>query len=90
MELKPEVIERLKNDSDFQQYLKVVFAGIAEPATKVDLEALPNDRAGEEAKIEIKVQKRLYGLLFTPLTELKEIKEPSAEQIDKAKKKFGL
>lgn len=87
--LSDELIKKLKDYPAFQEYLVYIIAKIEELDSIDGLEQMTNQRAGEEAKVRGKATAKLYELL-APFVELTEKREPTKEQVNQAKEKFGL
>jgi hypothetical protein len=86
--LGDELIKNLNDDKDFQLFKKWLILEIYKLDSVDGLNGLSNDQAGEEAKVRQKAKEKLYEIL-APFN-IKEEIEPSADEIHKAKKKFGL
>lgn len=84
-----DLVKRLKDYPAFQEFLDYIVSEIEKQDTVEGLENLPNEQAGEEAKIRAKTKERLYQIL-KPFLDFKEKREPTEEEINKAKEKFGL
>lgn len=84
-----ELIRRLKTNADFVEFSDYIVQVIDELDTVSGLENMPNDQAGEEAKVRFKTKAKLYEIL-SPFINLKEKREPTEEEKKKASERFGL
>ncbi len=82
-------IKSLKNNSDFLSFVKWVSQNIEELNSVDGLAELPNVEAGEEAKVRIKTVQALHKML-KPFIDFAEKKEPTDQDIQRAKEKAGL
>ena len=84
-----DLVEKLKSDPAFIEFLNYVLEKIEEIDTVNGLEKLSNEQAGEEAKIRSKVKDRLNEIL-KPFVEYRGKREPTEKEIKEAEEKFGL
>lgn len=81
-----DYINKLKDNPAFLQFEEYIMEKIDELDHVADLERLSNEAAGEEAKVRLKSRDKLLEIL-SPFLNLVEKKEPTAEQVSKAKEK---
>lgn len=89
MLLSADVIKKLKDDSAFNAYRAYVMSKISELNTLDGLEDLPNEEAGEQAKVRSYAVKLLKDIL-TPVIYFKEKTEPTDEDIKIMKNRYGM
>ena len=90
MNLSDEFIKKLKDSPDFVQLQAYIISKIAELRDgNENLLTLSDSLAGEEIKTNIKAAKKLEEIL-SPFMDYREKKEPTEEEINKAKGKFGI
>src|SRR3989304_4953250 len=90
MNLSDEFIKKLKDSPDFVQLQAYIISKIAELRDgNENLLTLSDSLAGEEIKTNIKAAKKLEEIL-SPFVDYREKKEPTEEEINKAKSKAGL
>ena len=90
MNLSDEFIKKLKDSPDFVQLQAYIISKIAELRDgNENLLTLSDSLAGEEIKTNIKAVKKLEEIL-SPFVDYREKKEPTEEEINKAKSKVGL
>lgn len=87
--LSDELIKKLKDDPYVQQYMEFVVGKILELNSLEDLERASVKKAGETAKARATAMKMLKEIL-SPLIDFNEKREPTAEEVDAAKRKVGL
>lgn len=87
--LSETLIKKLKSDTAFQEFMGFVSEQIEALDTVEGLDKLPNEQAGEEAKVRSKAKGKLIEIL-KPFLEFGEKKEPTAADIAEAKEKYGL
>lgn len=89
MELPEVLIKKLKSDGSFNEFAEYIIAKIDELDTVDDLYELPNEQAGEIAKVRYFAKRKLLEIL-SPVIGYKEASEVTEEMIEKRKKQFGL
>lgn len=87
--ISEQAIKKLKNDAQFQELFAYIVSQIEELDTVDNLLELSNLEAGEEAKVRAKAKQKLYEIM-EPFIKFSEKKEPTAEEIETAKKRVGL
>ncbi|MFA5395219.1 MAG: hypothetical protein WC346_04295 [Methanogenium sp.] len=90
MNLSSEFIKKLKKDSDFQEFLSYIVEVIDSLDNLRGFDTKnKNEQLGEQLRARIIARDKLYEIL-RPFVDFQEKKEPSKEQINKAKERFGL
>lgn len=84
-----EYINKLKDYPPFLEFEKYIIGVIDELRDDESYEKLDDLRAGQEAKTNIKVRRKLLEILL-PFINFQEKKEPTEEQIKQAKAKYNL
>jgi hypothetical protein len=87
--MSPDLIKKIKDSPFFQDLQGYIIQQIKDIDTVAGLDKLSNDKAGEEAKIREKTKERLIEML-NPFLGLTEKKEPTEEEVQSRKDKFGL
>lgn len=87
--MENELLKRIQTSDIYEGLREYLAAKIIELQSLDGLEALPNDLAGEEAKVRLKAQSKLQEILGTLLQPQKK-EAPTELDIEKAKKKYLL
>jgi hypothetical protein len=88
--LSPDFIKKLKKDTDFQEFLDYIIETIEQLDSLDEFDTkVKNEQLGEQLRARVIARDKLYEILL-PFINFKEKQEPSKEQIDKTKEKFGL
>lgn len=84
-----ELIKKLKSNPDFLEFTDFILDKLKQLDSVEGLDEMPNELAGEEAKIRVKTIDRLYSIL-RPFVDFKEKSQPSESEIRKVANRFGL
>ncbi len=84
-----DAIKRLKNDNDFQQFVKYAMRRVKTLNNLKGLDELSNERAGEEAKIRRQCIDTMT-VMMEPFLQETQKKEQSVEDVKRAKKRAGI
>lgn len=87
--MNDELIKKLNDFPAFKEFQEYIITQIDKLDTLDGLEKMSNEHAGEEAKVRSKAKNTLYTILL-PFTNVVEKRQPTQEEIDGAKEKFGL
>ncbi len=87
--LSKDQIEAIKNSNWFPYLEKHIYSEIKDLDSVVGLDEKTNKDAGEEAKVRLKAMNILMKILG-PIVSFNEKKEPSVDDVQRAKKKAGL
>lgn len=87
--MQDELIKRLRENPDFQQFLEFLVHEIQSLDSVTGLDKFSNEQAGEEAKVRLLTYKKLTTIL-SPFAELHERPEPTIEQIQRKKDTYAL
>lgn len=87
--LTNDFIKKFKDSPEFTLFQDYVVSKMAELDSVDGLEDMTNEQAGEEVKVRNKAKIKLYEIL-APFLDYSEKREPTAEEINKAKGKFGI
>lgn len=87
--MSDDLVKKLKDSPAFAEFTEYLVSKIEELDSISGLDGMTNQEAGEEVRARDKARSKLYEIL-APVVELAEKKQPTREQIDKAKGKFGL
>ena len=88
--LSSDFIKKLKKDTDFQEFLGYIVETIEEldSIDGFDTKA-KNEQLGEQLRARVIARDKLHEIL-RPFIDFVERKEPTKEQLEATKKKFGL
>ncbi len=90
MNLAPDIIKKLKKDSDFQKFQDYILESISKLDSVDDFDTKTNnEQLGEQLRARIIARDKLYEIL-RPLINFNEKKEPTKEQIEEVEEKYGL
>jgi hypothetical protein len=84
-----DLIKQIKDSPYFEQLQEYINSKINELNSLDGLEGLSNEQAGEEAKARVLALNKLWEIL-KPFIEQREKREPTTEEIQKAKEKYGV
>ncbi len=87
--LEADVIKSIRDSSQFLALRDHILNEVNELDSVNGLGQLDNSKAGEEAKIRLKTRDLLIKI-FKPFVDFYEKKDPTDEEIQKAKDKTGL
>jgi hypothetical protein len=87
--MNEDTIKKLKDNRDFKEFQAWIIEKISDMDSVEGLSLLSNDAAGEEAKVRQKTKEKLIEIL-SPVLNLPEPKEPSIEEVQRAKNRYGL
>jgi len=88
--LSPELIKKLKKDTDFQLFQDYIIEVIGELDSLGNFDIkVKNEQLGEQVRARVIARDKLHEIL-RPFIDFKEKKEPTKEQLEATKKKFGL
>lgn len=88
--LSKDLVKALKKNTDFQEFLEYI-VGVIEKMDSLDGfdTKLDDEKLGQQLRANIVAQNVLFKIL-EPLVDLSERKEPTKEQLDKVKERYGL
>ena len=84
-----ELVKRLNENKDFIDFRDWLILEINKLDSVEGLDKMSNSDAGEEAKVRNKAKDKLLEIL-SPFINIREEREPSIEEVQKAKDKRGL
>lgn len=84
-----DLVKKLRENTDFQAFLKWLGDTIEDLNTVSGIEEMSNEQAGEEVRARLKAILMLEKIL-QPFLDFSERRKPSLEQLDKAKRRAGL
>lgn len=87
--LSPQLLKRLKDNTDFEEFTNQIISTIDELRNVSDLESMSDEAAGQEAKVRAKTIKKLQKI-FAPVITFKQKEEARPEMVLKQKKKYAL
>jgi len=90
MNLSKKLIKQLKDDSSFQEFQEYILEVISDLDSVVGFDTKDdNEMLGEKLRARIIAKEKLYQIL-KPFIDFSEKREPTKEEKEKAKDKFGL
>jgi len=88
--LSPELIKKLKKDTDFQLFQDYIIEVIGELDSLGGFDTkVKNEQLGEQLRARVIARDKLYEIL-RPLINFQEKKEPTEKQKKEAGEKYGL